>query len=137
MKVFEPKIVAFCCHYCALAAADVAGKTGVQIPTNIRIIRVLCTGKVEVDHILKTLEAGADGVVVIGCKFGECYFREGNFRAAKKIERVQGLIEEIGLERDRVKFDFVPGPGAGKFGAILNDMTEKISSLGPSPLGRQ
>ena len=136
MKAFEPKIVAFCCHYCALAAADVAGKMGLQIPSNIRIIRVLCTGKVEVLHILKAFEAGADGVVVIGCKFGECYFKEGNFRAAKKVERVQSLIEEVGLEGERVKFDFVPGPGAKKFAAILSDMTEKVKSMGPNPLGQ-
>jgi len=136
MKAFEPKIVAFCCHYCALAAADVAGKMGFQIPSNIRIIRVLCTGKVEVLHILKAFEAGADGVVVIGCKFGECYFKEGNFRAAKKVERVQSLIEEVGLEGERVKFDFVPGPGAKKFAAILSDMTEKVKSMGPNPLGQ-
>ena len=136
MKAFEPKIVAFCCHYCALAAADVAGKMGFQIPSNIRIIRVLCTGKVEVLHILKAFEAGADGVVVIGCKFGECYFKEGNFRAAKKVERVHSLIEEVGLEGERVKFDFVPGPGAKKFAAILSDMTEKVKSMGPNPLGQ-
>jgi coenzyme F420-reducing hydrogenase delta subunit len=109
---------------------------GFQIPSNIRIIRVLCTGKVEVLHILKAFEAGAEGVVVIGCKFGECYFKEGNFRAAKKVERVQSLIEEVGLEGERVKFDFVPGPGAKKFAAILSDMTEKVKSMGPNPLGQ-
>jgi len=136
MKAFEPKIVAFCCHYCALTAADVAGKMGFQIPSNIRIIRVLCTGKVETLHILKAFEAGADGVVVIGCKLGECYFKEGNFRAVKKVERVQSLIEEVGLEGERVKFDFVPGPEPRKFAAILSGMNEKVKSMGPDPLGQ-
>jgi F420-non-reducing hydrogenase iron-sulfur subunit len=132
MNEFEPRIIAFCCHYCALAAADVAGKTGLQFSSNIRIIRVLCTGKVEIPHLLKALEAGADGVVVIGCKFGECYFRDGNFRASKKVERAQSLIQEAGLEPERLQFDFVPGPGAKKFADILNGMNEKIRSLGPN-----
>jgi len=132
--MFEPKIVAFCCHYCALAAGDVAGKMRFQLPPNIRVIRVLCTGKVEVLHILKALESGADGVVVIGCKFGECYFKHGNLRAAKKVERAQSLIEEAGFERERIHFDFVPGPGAKKCAAILIDMTAKIKAMGPNPL---
>lgn len=134
MKEFEPKIVAFCCHYCALAAADVAGKMEFQFPSNVRIIRVLCTGKVEVPHILKALEAGADGVVVIGCKFGECYFKEGNYRAQKKVERAKSLIQEAGFEQGRIKYDFVPGPGGKKFASIMSSMTEEIKSLGPNPL---
>jgi F420-non-reducing hydrogenase iron-sulfur subunit len=133
MNEFEPKIIAFCCHYCALAAADVAGKMGIQYPPNVRIIRVLCTGKVEILHLLKAIESGADGIVVIGCKPGECYFKEGNFRAAKKIERAQHLIKESGLEPERLMFDFVPGPGAKKFADIINGITEKVRSLGPNP----
>ena len=134
MKQFEPKIVAFCCHYCALAAADVAGKMEFQFPPNVRVIRVLCTGKVEVLHLLKALEAGADGVVVIGCKFGECYFKEGNYRAQKKVQRAQALIGEVGFEQGRLRYDFVPGPGGKKFAAILTSMTEDMRSLGPNPL---
>ncbi|HDH87810.1 MAG: hydrogenase iron-sulfur subunit [Deltaproteobacteria bacterium] len=133
MTEFEPKIIAFCCHYCALAAADVAGKTGLQFSPNIRIIRVLCTGKIEVPHLLKAFESGADGVVVISCKFGECYFKEGNFRAQKKVERAQSLLQEAGLKPERLLFDFVPGPGAKKFVDILNGMTERVRSLGPNP----
>ena len=134
MKEFEPKIIAFCCHYCALAAADVAGKMGFQIPPNVRIIRVICTGKVEVLHLLKAFEAGADGVVIIGCKFGECYFKEGNFRAQKKVERAKALIQEAGLDQERIGFDFVPGPGAKKFVSILSNVTEEVRSLGPNPI---
>jgi F420-non-reducing hydrogenase iron-sulfur subunit len=134
MKEFEPRIIAFCCHYCALAAADVAGKMEFQFPPSVRMIRVLCTGKVEVLHLLKAIEAGADGVVVIGCKFGECYFKEGNYRAQKKVERARSLLEEVGLEQDRLRFDFVPGPGAKKFASIISTMTEEVKALGPNPL---
>jgi coenzyme F420-reducing hydrogenase delta subunit len=134
MSEFEPKIVAFCCHYCALAAADTAGKTDLQFPPTVRVIRVLCTGKIEVLHLLKAIENGADGVVVIGCKFGECYFREGNFRAQKKVERAQSLLEEVGLEQGRLRYDFVAGPCGKDFATIMNTMTEEVKSLGPSPL---
>jgi F420-non-reducing hydrogenase iron-sulfur subunit len=134
MKEFEPRIIAFCCHYCALAAADVAGKMEFQFPPSVRVIRVLCTGKVEVLHLLKAIEAGVDGVVVIGCKFGECYFKEGNYRAQKKVERAKSLLEEAGFEQGRLRFDFVPGPGAKKFAAIISTMTEEVKALGPNPL---
>ncbi len=137
MEEFQPKIIAFCCHYCALAAADVAGKKGIQFPPTVRIIRVVCTGKVETLHLLKAFESGADGVVVIGCKFGECYFKEGNYRVQKKVQRAQSLLEEAGFEPERFRFDFVPGPGAKKFAAIFSEMTEDIKSLGPNPLHTQ
>jgi len=134
MKEFEPRIVAFCCHYCALAAADIAGKTDLQFPPTVRVIRVLCTGKVEVLHLLKAIESGADGVLVIGCKFGECYFKEGNFRAQKKVERAKSLLEEVGIERDRLRYDFVAGPCGNDFASIMSTMTEEVKALGPNPL---
>ena len=134
MKQFEPEIVAFCCHYCALAAADTAGKMEFQFSPNVRVIRVLCTGKVEILHLLKALEAGADGVVVVGCKFGECYFKDGNYRAQKKVQQAQFLIAEAGLEKERLRFDFVPGPGGKKFADIMNSITEDVRALGPNPL---
>jgi F420-non-reducing hydrogenase iron-sulfur subunit len=134
MKEFEPRIVAFCCHYCALAAADTAGKMEIQFPPTVRVIRVLCTGKVEVLHLLKAIESGADGVVVIGCKFGECYFKEGNHRAQKKVERAKSLLGEVGIEQGRLRYDFVPGPGGKKFADIISTMTEEVKALGPSPL---
>jgi F420-non-reducing hydrogenase iron-sulfur subunit len=134
MKEFEPKIIAFCCHYCALAAADTAGRTGLQVPPSLRVIRVLCTGKVEVPHLLKAIEAGADGVVVIGCKFGECYFKQGNYRAQKKVERAKSLLEETGMEQRRLRYDFVAGPSGKDFATIISIMTEEVKALGPNPL---
>ncbi len=134
MKEFEPKIVAFCCHYCALAAADTAGRTGLQFPPSLRVIRVLCTGKVEVLHLLKAIEAGADGVVVIGCKFGECYFKQGNYRARKKVERAKSLLEETGMEQRRLRYDSVAGPYGKDFADIISSMTEEVKALGPNPL---
>ena len=137
MGDFEPRIVGIFCHYCALAAQDVAGRGRMTFPANIREVRVLCTGKVDVLHILKALEDGADGVLIIGCKVGDCYFREGNIKALKRVEYVQGLLKEIGLEPERVQMYEVPGPMGRRFTEIVREMTEKIKALGPSPLRKQ
>lgn len=134
MADFEPRIVGIYCHYCALAAQDVAGKARASFPPNVREVRVLCTGRVDVLHILKALEGGADGVLIIGCKIGECYFREGNMKALKRVKYTRKLLEEIGLEKERVQMYEVPGPMGRRFAEIVTEMTEKIKSLGPSPL---
>jgi len=136
MGDFEPRIVGIFCHYCALAAQDVAGKARVNFPPHIREVRVLCTGKVDVLHILKALEEGADGVLIMGCKIGECYFKEGNIKAFKRVDYARKLLEEVGLEGERVQMYEVPGPMGSRFADIITEMTEKIKSLGPSPLGR-
>ena len=85
-------------------------------------------------HLLKAFEFGADGVAVIGCKFGECYFKEGNYRAQKKVQRAQSLLKEAGFEPERFRFDFVRGPEGKKFASIISSMTEELKSLGPNPL---
>jgi len=136
MGDFEPRIVGLFCHYCALAAQDVAGKARVNFPPNIREVQVLCTGRVDVLHILKALEEGADGVLIMGCKIGECYFREGNIQAFKRVDYARKLLEEVGLEGERVQMYEVPGPMGKRFAEIITETTEKIKSLGPSPLRR-
>ena len=136
MGNFEPKSVGMFCHYCALAAQDVAGKGRMSCAPNIREVRVLCTGKIDVLHILKAMEDGADGVLIIGCKLGECYFREGNMRAFKRVDYARKLLDEIGIEGERVQMYEVPGPMGKRFADIITEMTEKIKSLGPSPLKR-
>jgi F420-non-reducing hydrogenase iron-sulfur subunit len=134
MGDFEPRIVGLFCHYCALAAQDVAGKARVNFPPHIREVQVLCTGKVDVLHILKALEDGADGVLIIGCKIGECYFREGNIKAFKRVDYARKLLEEVGLEGERVQMYEVPGPMGKRFAEIITEATEKIKSLGPNPV---
>ena len=137
MGDFEPKIVGIFCHYCALAAQDVAGGARMTFPPNIREVRVLCTGKVDVLYILKALEEGADGVLIIGCKIGDCYFKEGNIKAFKRVEYVKRLLEEVGLEKERVEMYEVPGPMGKRFTEIVREMTERIKALGPSPLRKE
>ena len=94
---FEPVIVAFCCHYCAYSAADLAGSMRLQYPPNIRIIRTPCTGRLEVDYFMHAFEKGADGVVVAGCEEGSCHFKEGNLTAKRRVNYTKDLLAEMGL----------------------------------------
>ena len=131
---FEPRIVGFFCHYCALAAQDVAGKARMNFPANIREVRVLCTGKVDLLYILKALEKGADGVLIIGCKMGDCYFRTGNEMASNRVRHAKRILESIGFEKERVEMYEVPGPMGKRFAEIVREMVERIRTLGPSPV---
>ena len=100
---FEPKVVAFCCHYCAYAAADLAGSMRLQYPTNVRIIRTPCTGKLEVEYFMRAFENGADGVLVAGCEEGSCHFIEGNLTAKRRVAYARELLSESGLESERLR----------------------------------
>ena len=130
----EPLILAFCCHYCAYAAADLAGSLRLSYSPNVRILRVPCTGKVEVNQILRAFEWGVDGVIVAGCLEGGCHFLEGILRARKRVERSQQLLDEIGLGRHRLEMFNLSSAEAPKFAEIVTGMTEKLRRLGPSPL---
>ena len=101
MEKFEPVIVAFCCHYCAYTAADMAGSMRLRYPPNVKILRVPCSGKVDAIHIMKALEKGADGVYVAGCLDGDCHFKNGNVRATHRVTYLKKLLDEIGIEGGR------------------------------------
>ena len=103
MNKFEPIIVAFCCHYCAYTAADMAGSQRLPYPANVKIVRVPCSGKVDALHIVKAFEKGADGVYVAGCLEGDCHFKNGNNRAAKRVLYASKYLEEIGIEPERLE----------------------------------
>lgn len=134
MENFEPVIVAFCCHYCAYTAADMAGTQRLAYPSNVKIIRVPCSCKVDALHMVKAFEKGADGVYVAGCLKGDCHFKSGNDRAANRVEYVKKYLEEIGLEPERLEM-FRMSAGMGyQFAQTAKDMTEKIRELGPSPI---
>ena len=100
---FEPEIIVFACHYCAYAAADLAGSMRLQYPCNIRMIKLPCTGKLEVIHLLRAIEAGADGVYAAGCLEGECHYLKGNLWARKRVDHVKDLLAELGIEPERVE----------------------------------
>ncbi|MCF8023932.1 MAG: hydrogenase iron-sulfur subunit [Desulfobacteraceae bacterium] len=133
-NTFEPEIVAFCCHYCAYTAADMAGSKRLSYPPNVKIIRVPCTGKVDAIHIMKAFQKGADGVYVAGCLEGDCHFKNGNLRAARRVQRVQALLDEIGIDSRRVEMITMSAGMGERFAKTAREFTEKIRELGPGPV---
>jgi F420-non-reducing hydrogenase iron-sulfur subunit len=131
---YEPKVVAFCCHYCAYAAADLAGSSRLQYPPNVRIIRSPCTGRLEVDYFMKAFEDGADGVLVAGCEEGSCHFKEGNLLAKRRVNYARTLLSEAGLEMERLRMVNVSAASAQKFAEYVREMVETVRKLGPARL---
>jgi len=135
MNNFKPKILAFCCHYCAYASADLAGSMRLEYPPNIRIVRTPCTGRLETTYFLKALEQGADGVLIAGCLEGGCHFIEGNLLAKRRVNYARDILREIGLDMERLRMVNVSAAMAKPLSDIIIDMVETIRKLGPSPLG--
>ena len=132
--IFEPKILAFCCHYCAYASADLAGSMRIQYPPNVRIIRTPCTGRLEVEYFIKAFEQGADGVLVAGCLEGGCHFIEGNLCAKRRVNATRELLSEIGLEAERLRMVNVSAADARPLADHIIDMVQTVRKLGPSPI---
>jgi coenzyme F420-reducing hydrogenase delta subunit len=134
MENFEPEIVAFCCHYCAYTAADMAGTKRISYPPNVKIIRVPCSGKVDAIHIMKAFEKGADGVYVAGCLEGDCHFKNGNIRAKHRVAHVKKVLEELGWEPERVEMVNMSAGMGELFATTAFEFTQKIRQLGPGPV---
>ncbi len=134
MKNFEPEIVAFCCHYCAYTAADMAGSKRLSYPPNVKIIRVPCTGKVDALHMMRAFEKGADGVYVAGCLEGDCHFKNGNTRAGQRVAYVQKILEDLGIEPQRLEMIMMSAGMGERFVRTAFEFTEKIRELGPCPV---
>jgi F420-non-reducing hydrogenase iron-sulfur subunit len=133
-KTFEPKIVAFCCHYCAYASADLAGSMRLQYPPGVRIIRTPCTGRLEVEYYLKALENGADGVLIAGCLEGGCHFIDGNLFARKRVNAIRTLLEESGMDKERLRMVNVSAAMAKNLVEVIFEMTDIIKKIGPTPI---
>jgi len=131
---FEPKILAFCCKYCAYAAADLAGSMRLSYPPNVKVIQIPCTGRIDIVHILKAIEDGADGVYVAGCMEGDCHFVTGNLRARKRVEYVKKTLTELGIEPERVEIYNLSSAMGPRFAEIAHEMTDRIRKLGPTPV---
>jgi coenzyme F420-reducing hydrogenase delta subunit len=131
---WEPRIIAFCCNYCAYAAGDLAGSKRMQYSHNVRIIHTPCTGKIEMEHILDAFEKGIDGVLVAGCLEGGCHFLEGNLRARKQTGRIREILDEIGVGAERLKMVNFSAAMAPTFVERIEEIVETVRALGPSPL---
>ena len=133
-NTFEPKILAFCCHYCAYASADLAGSMRLQYPSGVRIIRTPCTGRLEAEYYLKAIENGADGVLIAGCLEGGCHFIDGNLFAKKRVNSVRTLLEECGIEKERLRMVNISAAMAINLVEVIFEMVDTIKQLGPNPL---
>lgn len=133
MKPKNPVIVAYCCHYCAYTAADMAGSQRLPYPPDVKIIRVPCTGKVDPLYIMRALQNGADGVLVAGCLEGDCHFKNGNVKAAKRIRAVKKLLGEIGIDESRVAMVMLSAGMGKQFAQRVTEFVEDIRRLGCRP----
>lgn len=134
---YSPKVVGFLCRWCSYTGADLAGAMRLQYPPEIRIIMLPCTGKIDLLFLLQTFEAGADAVFVSGCHEGDCHYVSGNLFARKRVERVKEILQEVGLEPERVEMFHVSASEGPQFAAIVREMTERAYRLGPNPVRRE
>ncbi len=126
---YEPKIIAFCCNWCAYAAADLAGSSRIQYPSGVRIIRVMCSGMVHPEMILDALNKGADGVMVFGCHLGECHYQDGNRIALSRSEIITEIMEDFGYESERFALSWVSSAEPDKFAEDVRAMSRKLCKL--------
>jgi len=133
MTKFEPEIVAMCCNWCGYAGADLAGVSRVQYPPNVRIIRVMCSARVEPGHIIKILQMGADGVMVVGCHPGDCHYISGNEMAQQMVETTREMLRHLGMD-DRLHLEWISAAEGTKFGEAVSGFTERVRALGPNPM---
>jgi F420-non-reducing hydrogenase iron-sulfur subunit len=132
---FEPKIIGFLCNWCSYAGADLAGVSRIQYPTNIRIIRVMCTGRIDPAFILEAFKDGADGVLVAGCHLpSDCHYLSGNFKALRRITLLKRVLKEFGIEPERVRLEWISASEGDRFAAVVRVMVEEIKKLGPNLL---
>ena len=130
---FEPVILALACNWCSYAGADLAGISRCQYPTNVRIIRVMCSGMVHPNLVIEALTKGADGVVMCGCHPGDCHYQEGNLKAERRAEAITLMLQDFGIEEERFKLAWVSASEGPQFAKLMTDFTEQIKKLGPSP----
>jgi F420-non-reducing hydrogenase iron-sulfur subunit len=130
---FEPLVLAFCCNWCSYTGADLAGVSRLQYPPNVRIIRVMCSGMVHPNLVINALTKGADGVIMCGCHPGDCHYQEGNLKAQKRAEGITLMLEDFGLEPERFRLEWVSASEGIRFAQLMDQFTEEIRKLGPSP----
>lgn len=127
---FEPRIVVFACNWCSYAGIDLAGTSRIKYPHNVRIVKVMCSGRVHPEMVLKALEEGADGVLITGCHPGDCHYISGNYKAMRRYLLLKKLLGELGLS-DRVRLEWVSASEGERWARVSSDFVEHIRKLGP------
>jgi len=128
---FEPRLIGFLCRWCSYTGADLAGTSRIQYPPNLTAIRVMCSGRVDPTFIIKALADGADGVLVAGCHPGDCHYSEGNYRTQRRYPLVSNLLDQFGIEQERVRLEWISASEGDRFAQVVQDLTETVRALGP------
>jgi F420-non-reducing hydrogenase iron-sulfur subunit len=134
MSNFKPKIIAFVCNWCAYAGADKAGGQKLVYSSSIRLIRVMCSGRVDPQFVLKAFREGADGVMVLGCHPGDCHYRNGNIKTLRRMNLLEKMLGQFGVEKERFLLEWVSAGESEKFQELSNMMVERVGKLGPLKL---
>ena len=134
IEEFEPQILAFTCNWCSYAGADLAGGSRIQYPTNVRIIRLMCSGRVDPVFILEAFRNGSDGVLIAGCHLGDCHYVSGNEYTEFRIRLVKDSLQTIGLEPERLRIEWISASEGEKFARVVQEMVDLLKKLGKNPL---
>ena len=134
MNDFEPKVIVFCCNWCSYAGADLAGTSRLKIKPNFRVIRTMCSGRVEPSFIFHAFAKGADGVMVAGCHPGDCHYSSGNYKARRRIILLKNMLPQLGIESDRLRLEWISASEGVKFRSAVNGFIDKVTELGPIAL---
>ena len=129
--MFEPRIVAFFCNWCTYTAADLAGTSRLTYAPNARIVRVMCSGRIDPQFVLDAFRKGADGVIIGGCHPGDCHYQEGNYKALRRYYLLCELLEQMGIEKERLRLEWISASEGDKVKRVIDEMTETVRKLGP------
>ncbi len=132
--VWEPRIVAFFCNWCTYTAADLAGVSRLKYAPNVRVVRLMCSGRIDPQFILAALADGADGVLLGGCHLGDCHYVEGNFKTLRRLEMLKRLLHDLGIEEQRVRLEWISAAEGERVKTVINAMVEELRALGPLAL---
>jgi F420-non-reducing hydrogenase iron-sulfur subunit len=133
-KEFEPNILGFLCNWCSYAGADLAGTSRMTYPANLKSIRVMCSGRVEPAFVLEALRKGVDGVLIAGCHPGDCHYQSGNYKTNRRVKLLKKLLEELGIDPRRIRFEYVSASEGQKFASVVTEFVAEIKKLGPNPI---
>jgi F420-non-reducing hydrogenase iron-sulfur subunit len=128
---FEPTIVAFFCNWCTYLAADLAGTSRMKYAPNARVIRLMCSGRVDPQFVLDAFAKGADGVLIGGCHPGDCHYQEGNYKALRRFKLLERMLSDLGVERERIRLEWISAAEADRLRDVMNEMAEQVRALGP------
>jgi F420-non-reducing hydrogenase iron-sulfur subunit len=134
VKEFEPNILGFLCNWCSYAGADLAGTSRMKYPTNLKSVRVMCSGRVDPAFVLEAFRKGIDGVLIAGCHPGDCHYQSGNYKTNRRVKLLKKLLEELGIDPKRVRFEYVSASEGQKFATVVTEFVAEIKQLGPNPV---